>query len=231
MAVYPAAVYSQTNVDGTTTLAGDDHAARHNAVGTEIVGIETTLGTNSGTSVLKNFTAGDFPARINSSNVLQQALTGTITATSGTFGTVQITGGTVGTALTVGGTVNTVVMGTPNITGGTSTATKFIGHFGAIATATDAGTVTFDLALGNIQEVILGGNRTLAVSNAVTGQPFMLRLVQDATGTRTVTWFDTIKWPYNTAPTLTTTADKTDVFGFLATSGTTFDGYIVGQEL
>lgn len=77
----------------------------------------------------------------------------------------------------------------------------------------------------------MGGNRTLALSNASTGQCFVIRLTQDGTGSRTVTWFSTIKWPSGVAPTLTTTASKIDVFGFICTGSGTYDGFIVGQNL
>lgn len=96
---------------------------------------------------------------------------------------------------------------------------------------TDGATVTFNMNESNVHSVVLGGNRTLAVSNVGVGQSFIVRLVQDATGSRTVTWFSTIKWADGTAPTLTTTANKTDVFGFLCTSANNYDGYIVGQNL
>ena len=96
---------------------------------------------------------------------------------------------------------------------------------------TDAATITFDLST-SLHTVTLGGNRTLALSNETVGQTFVLRLVQDGTGTRTVTWFTTIKWAAGgAAPTLTTTADKTDVFGFICTSAGNYDGFIIGQNL
>lgn len=100
-----------------------------------------------------------------------------------------------------------------------------------IVTNSDGATVTFDLSTGNIQQVTLGGNRTLALSNPTTGQCFVLRLVQDGTGSRTVTWFSTIKWPGATAPTLTTTASRVDLFGFITTGSGTYDGTIIGQNL
>lgn len=105
------------------------------------------------------------------------------------------------------------------------------GSTNALTTDTDGATVTFNLSASNIHQVTLGGNRTLALSNASTGQCFVIRLIQDATGSRTVTWFSTIKWAGGTAPTLTTTASKTDVFGFICTSSNNYDGYVVGQNL
>jgi hypothetical protein len=100
-----------------------------------------------------------------------------------------------------------------------------------VVTATDAATVTFDLSQGNIQQVTLGGNRTLALSNVDAGQIFVLRLIQDGTGTRTVTWFSTIKWAGGVTPTLTTTAGKIDIFQFICTSAGNYDGFVVGQNL
>lgn len=118
-------------------------------------------------------------------------------------------------------TVNTPTINTPTVTGTTST----------ITTATDQATVTFDLDTGPIHTVTLGGNRTLALSNSATGKAFVIRLVQDGSGSRTVTWFSTINWVDGTAPTLTTTASEIDVFGFICTAADTYDGFIVGQGL
>jgi len=55
----------------------------------------------------------------------------------------------------------------------------------------------------------------------------VLRLQQDVTGGRVPTWFTTIKWAGGTTPTLTTTANKADVFGFLCTSAGNYDGFII----
>ena len=107
-----------------------------------------------------------------------------------------------------------------------------------LASGTDGGTVTFDLNESNTHRVTLGGNRTLALTNVSYGQKFITRLTQDTTGSRTVTWFNTIKWAGGSAPTLTTTADKADILGFLCTavSGASsqsgsFDGFVVGQNI
>jgi len=80
--------------------------------------------------------------------------------------------------------------------------------------------------------VTLGDNRTLAVSNVDVGQKFLVRLQQDSTGSRTVTWWGNIQWAEGgTEPTLTTTADKADLFGFLSPSGGYYDGFVVGQNI
>lgn len=101
-------------------------------------------------------------------------------------------------------------------------------------TGEDGETITFDLEESNRHIVTLGGNRTLAVENATSGFGFILKLVQDETGSRTVTWWDNITWAYGVTPTLTTTGAKADVFAFLCTGGgetPTFDGFVVGQNL
>lgn len=107
----------------------------------------------------------------------------------------------------------------------------FVKTIQTIITASDGATVTFDLDTGSIQQVTLGGNRTLAISNEDAGQVFIVKLIQDGTGSRTVTWFSTINWAGGSAPTLTTTAGQADVFGFICTDTDTYDGFIIGQNL
>lgn len=95
-----------------------------------------------------------------------------------------------------------------------------------------AGTATCDLSLANKHDVTMpAGNITVALSNVTTGQIFMISLTQDGGGSRTVTWFTTIKWAGGSAPTLTTTANKRDVFGFVCTGTNTYDGYVIGQNI
>lgn len=100
-----------------------------------------------------------------------------------------------------------------------------------LASDVDGATISFDLSESNIHTVILGGNRTLALSSVSVGQAFILRLKQDGTGGRTVTWFSTINWAGGSAPTLSTGANKIDVFGFLCTAENQFDGFVIGQNI
>lgn len=104
-------------------------------------------------------------------------------------------------------------------------------QYGAWVDAADGATVTFDMTVGNRQRVTLGGNRTLALTGTSEGQVFLLRLKQDATGSRTVTWFAGISWAGGVAPTLTTTANKADLFQFVRTGANTYDGFVVGQNV
>jgi len=95
----------------------------------------------------------------------------------------------------------------------------------------DASTITFNLSTRKIWTVTLGGNRVLALSNVDLNVPFVVRLKQDATGSRTVTWWSGIKWPANTAPTLSTTANAIDVFQFIPTATGEYDGIFVAFGL
>ena len=108
---------------------------------------------------------------------------------------------------------------------------KFNASKPAITTNSDGATITFDLDVSDTHTVVLGDNRTLALSNVDVGQKFIIRLTQDNSGNRTVTWFSTIKWPGNLVPTLTTTGNKTDVFGFICTSSGNYDGFVIGYNL
>ena len=105
---------------------------------------------------------------------------------------------------------------------------------------TDAAIVTFDCEASNLHSVVLGGNRTLEASGVNVGQKIVVRLEQDATGSRAVTWFDHIKWAEGgTLPVLTTTAKKTDVYGFIVASGDGaaldsnywYDGFVIGRNI
>jgi hypothetical protein len=106
----------------------------------------------------------------------------------------------------------------------------------ALEANSDGSTVTFNLNEANVHTVTLGvgvgdGTRTFAISNETAGQKFIIRILQDGTGSRTVTWFSTIKWAGGSAPTLTTTPSKADVVGFIVTGTDTYDGFVVGQNI
>lgn len=96
---------------------------------------------------------------------------------------------------------------------------------------TDGATITFDLRKSPKHKVTLGGARTLALVESHVGQVFEVTLVQDATGSRTVTWWSGISWAGGSAPTLSTAAGKADVFGFIETASGSYYGFVVGQGI
>jgi len=99
-------------------------------------------------------------------------------------------------------------------------------------TPAGAATATLDLSKGNDHSITMpAGNITIALSNGTVGQKFIVEITQDAVGSRTVTWFSTVRWAGGSAPTLTTTASKRDTFGFIQTGAATYDGFVVGQNI
>jgi len=85
----------------------------------------------------------------------------------------------------------------------------------AEATLTDGSTISWDVSTSDVAKVTLGGNRTLgAASNGTTGQFVSLLIIQDGTGSRTLTWNAIYEFKDDEAPTLTTTANKGDLFSF-----------------
>jgi len=83
------------------------------------------------------------------------------------------------------------------------------------ATLTDASTISWDVGTSPVAKVTITDNRTLgAGTNAQTGQFVSLLVIQDGTGSRTLSFNAVYEFKDDTAPTLTTTASKGDLFVF-----------------
>ena len=83
-------------------------------------------------------------------------------------------------------------------------------------TLTDGATISWDVSAGQIATVTLGGNRTMAAPTNLKVTTYLLHVIQDGTGSRTLTWNAIFKWPAGTAPPLTTTAAARDIFSFVS---------------
>lgn len=75
-----------------------------------------------------------------------------------------------------------------------------------------AGAVTFNCALADIfaTTLVTGTPTAITMSNARAGS-YVIILKQSAGGSATVTWSTTIVWAGGSAPTLTTTANYSDI--------------------
>jgi hypothetical protein len=83
------------------------------------------------------------------------------------------------------------------------------------ATLTDGATISWDAQAEPVAKVTLAGNRTMAApTNGATGQFVSLLVIQDGTGTRTLTWNAVYEFASDTPPTLTATGDLGDLFVF-----------------
>lgn len=159
-----------------------------------------------------------------------------LTEINGNFSALNPTGNVVGDTATqtlTNKTLTTPIIAQINLPSNTSLQVN-AGQYTPIQTYTPsaAGTATLDLSKGNIHHITMpAGNITIAISNGTAGQCFIIRILQDSSGSRTVSWFTTIRWAGSSAPTLTTTANKVDTVGFEVTGSTTYDGFVVGQNL
>jgi len=177
------------------------------------------------------------------SNVLPLAggaMTGAIT-TNSTFDGVDIavrdailtsTTTTAGAALPkAGGTLTGAIVGADQII--SAPVLKDVGET-CVANGTSGATDTIDLTDGNVHNVTLTANCTFTFSNppaSGTSGSFTLFLNQDGTGSRTATWPGSVKWAGGTAPTLTTTASRTDILVFTTIdAGTIWYGAVSGQD-
>ena len=80
---------------------------------------------------------------------------------------------------------------------------------------TGDGTTTIDWKLGNKYKHTFGTqNETFIFTAPSNPCNILLVLIQDGTGSRTVTWPATVKWPGGSAPTLTTTGSGIDIVSF-----------------
>ena len=98
------------------------------------------------------------------------------------------------------------------------------------------GNVTLDLSLGNTFPITLAGNITGFTLSNVPTDSFSITIIitQATTGGPFTTAFTfaggyTVKWSNASAPVITTTANKTDVFCFTRV-GTTIYGFNGGQN-
>jgi hypothetical protein len=99
-------------------------------------------------------------------------------------------------------------------------------------TLTDGATINWDMSAGFNAKVTLGGNRTLATpTNPFVGQTYTLAVIQDGTGSRTMTWPSGFDWGTTGAPTLTTTASKVDLITLVCSDAATpkFRAFLSGK--
>lgn len=93
--------------------------------------------------------------------------------------------------------------------------------------------MTVSIETGVVHKATLNANCTISFDGAYGGfgSALTLVLVQDGTGSRTVTWTNT-KWAGGTAPTLSTAAGAVDILSFFSVDGgTTWYGFTSGLAM
>ena len=166
---------------------------------------------------------------------------GSVPYQSATNTTALLAPGTTGQVLTSQGagaapTWTNAATGDVTLTGTQTLTNKTIedgiftnGYTEETVTANTSTAYTINLTNGSIQILTLTGNCTFTFPTATAGKSFMLLLKQDATGSRTVTWPASVKWPASTAPIITSTASKGDKYVFTG-DGTYWWGSVAGQN-
>ena len=96
----------------------------------------------------------------------------------------------------------------------------------ASQTLTDGATVNWDASQGSVAYLTLGGNRTIAAPTNLKVGSYILHIIQDGSGNRTVTWNSIFKWPAGVAPVLTTTANRRDLFSFVCDGTNLYGSYL-----
>ena len=72
------------------------------------------------------------------------------------------------------------------------------------------GATTIDLSAGNVADVTLTLSTVITLTNPTVGT-YVIKLIQDSIGGKVVSWPFNVLWSGGTPPTLTATANKTDV--------------------
>ncbi len=100
--------------------------------------------------------------------------------------------------------------------------------YNPIVTVTDAACISVNFALGNNFLVTLAGNRTLkAPVNCTAGQTGNFYVIQDSTGSRTLSYNSAWQFVSATVPTLSTGASDVDILVYSARSATTVDAVLL----
>jgi hypothetical protein len=203
--------YLQTDGNGVLTWAAG--ASGVSGVGTiNSVGKSANGAVVSGSNIILQTVDASFPglmtsaqkARLDSNYYIITPVTGVQVAKQVSVDTLRIKSLVAGNSMTI----------TNN---GDSTITIGTTFNPTVQTLTDASTITWDVTSGGNSAVTLGATgRTLSITNPVAGNTYTIRVIQDGTGSRTITtWPTNTKWPANgTAPTLTTTASRYDIITF-----------------
>ena len=111
------------------------------------------------------------------------------------------------TAITLGNTATYLGNTTTTLGNVTLTNTQVNNYTeGVVAIGNSSTTQTLALTNGTVQTVTMTGNCTFTMPTATAGKSFLL-IINTGAGSFTGT-FTGVKWPANTAPTITTTASQ-----------------------
>lgn len=103
----------------------------------------------------------------------------------------------------------------------------------AISTVAASSTAqTIAPATYGLIDITLTGNCTITITSPPSGRAYSATIIlrQDGTGSRTVTWPASVKWPGGVAPNLSTAASAYDIVTITTVDGgTTWLGFVGGK--
>jgi hypothetical protein len=188
------------------------------------LGTIPTLTAGTTTSTAANITNGTVQTFTASTANISQ---GSAILTQGTIATLNSTTGTIGNFSTT--LVGDLTISTGSATVGTrvavvNTAQEYTAAHNFNATTLVSGnSIAWNLQTNQVTRLVLSTNGTMAdATNKVDGATYIL-LVTQGTGSNTLDWNATYKWPNGTKPTLTTGSAKSDIFTFIS-DGTSLFG-------
>jgi hypothetical protein len=188
------------------------------------LGTIPTLTAGTTTSTAANITNGTVQTLTASTANISQ---GSAILTQGTIATLNSTTGTIGNFSTT--LVGDLTISTGSATVGTrvavvNTAQEYTAaHNFNATTLTSGNSIAWNLQSNQVARLVLSTTGTMAdATNKVDGATYIL-LVTQGTGSNTLDWNATYKWPGGTKPTLTTGSGKSDIFTFIS-DGTSLFG-------
>lgn len=93
-------------------------------------------------------------------------------------------------------------------------------------TLTDGATINWDASQGQIATITLGGNRTLANASNIRVGTYILHVIQDGSGNRTLNFGSQYKWPAGVAPPTSSSANARDVLMFVSDGSLMYGSFI-----
>ena len=228
-----AGTYTNANISAALTYG--------TATGTRLVSSNATITTGTiTTGVIPTLTSSTatFGTTTSTAATITSGTVTNLASTTGTIATLNSTTGTIATLNSTTGTIgnlSTTLTGDLTISAGVATAStatvaklasaqEYTAAHNFNATTLTSGTsIAWDLSANQVARLVLSTDGTMAdASNKVDGAVYIL-LATQGTGSNTLAWNATYKWPGGTAPTLTTGSAKSDIFTFIS-NGTSLFG-------
>ena len=226
-----------TSIDNTNTVL----AATSAALATSIANVSSAMATSiDNTNTVLAATSAALATSVDNSNTNITTNAGAITSINNVTTSINTVLAATSLALAAsignhlplaGGTLTGTVSGTDvyledNLAIGVN---AFLGkqlHIGTAAVAdivslTDGTNISVDFNAGQNLHVTLEGNRTLDnPTNCVAGQVGSIFIIQDAVGSRTLSYGTSWEFPAGTAPTLSTSVDSADRLDYIIRTST-----------